>query len=1185
LSQASKCNPSSGELDEVALAIDEIVSSRQQGQHHSIDYWVQKFPLIEADLRELIPILMVVEGIEHLPPSAAYNENRIQSTGISLPRDLLEENTEIEEGSLLGDFKLHQRIGRGGMGVVYAATQVSLRRPVAIKILARHLAQDINFVARFQREARSAARLLHPNIAQVYGIGYENGIWFYSMPLIEGQSFEAILRELRLRHYEQRIVGKFSTTTTTTTISPAEKANSTGSWLLNRLFKTGLAEETQPMPDSRVALANADTASIHDETVANLSGIHGQVSSARYPLNWKQYYQSIAALMRDTAYAIDYAHGMGTIHRDVKPSNLLMDRAGKVWVTDFGLAKIDTDTKITQAGDLLGTLRYCAPEQLEGVSAPSCDIYGLGATLYELLTFQPAIVASEKVQVIAAIREKEPIAPRLLDPEIPLDLQTIALKAIAKDPRSRYASAAAMADDLTRYLDGRPISARPASSIDHLLRWSRRNRTTASLVVLIVIGILSVSLASFWAAISFLELANSETESRKSSEVALTKALKAEASLLRQLYASDIDSGIQAAKAPAGLHKVREIVSRWSENAKADDIKGWEFNLLKKLSQQELIEIKHGCNSDQSISASPHGRWICLADGDGLCIYDSQNLREQRRLKCLTHHANLVEYSPDGNRIACTTFNQELVVIDVGEDKIVASTPFTGVLRSILWKKDCEQLVLFSTVDSTAELATWKIGDAELKKVTTTKLSAEIGNFDIDDQQNRVAGVINTPDQVTPRMLCVWDGSTWQEIHRHPFAAPLSYLKWSRDGALLAVASWDGKVEILDADTWATVATLDLARPVRGLDWNTDSSSLAIACDDLAVRIWDRARGKVSDRMLQHQESPRTVKFANKNIVVTVDESYSTRLWDLTNGMAEMEFRLGDQLDATQVDVSVRFSPDDSMLAAGAAFPASIWRTADGQHLHTITGSFVNWSSDGNYIATRYRDPITIWNGRDFQEVTANEKLGLGLIRVFSPTGNDLAGTDPETFWIWDIDSKTVRRSPEKISSNNPDHFQWLSWSPDGKMLAVAVDSGKIHLCNTETLRLIKTIQPFNARIHCVEWSPDGQSLAVSAANPCVKIIDWQSEEVLYELNAHTLEVWSLSWSRDQRRLATGGADRKLFIWNTRTMTAVAELEFDNEIRSVAWSHNGKMLAAVSQDGLVKLWRTQENSVVPARNP
>lgn len=1183
MSQVSKCNSSSGELSEVALAIDEIVSSRQRGEGHSVDYWVQKFPLIEADLRDLIPILMVVEGIENMPSSVSYNDGRNSAVNVSLPPELLEVHFEIECGSLLGDFKLHQRIGRGGMGVVYSATQISLRRPVAIKILARHLSQDINFVARFQREARSAARLLHPNIAQVYGIGFENGIWFYSMPLIEGQSFETILRELRLSHYEQRIGGKFNTSTTST--SPIENSNGTDLWLLNYLFKTGIVRETNALPDSRAALVDTETASIRNETVADGSGTHQQVSNDRYDLNWKQYYRSIATLMRDAAYAIDYAHGMGTIHRDVKPSNLLLDRSGKVWVTDFGLAKIDTDTKITQAGDLLGTLRYCAPEQLEGVSAPSCDIYGLGATLYELLTFQPAIIASEKFQVIAAIREKEPIAPRLLDPEIPLDLQTIALKAIAKDPRSRYASATAMGDDLARYLDGRTISARPTSSLDYLMRWSRRNRTTASLIVLILFGIISVSLGSFWAAISFLELAKSETESRRSSESALTKALKAEASLLQQLYASDIDSGIQAAKAPAGLHKVREIVSRWSENARADDIKGWEFNLLKKLSQQELLEIKHGCNSERSISVSPQGRWICWADYDGLCICDSLNLQKQRRLKCLTSQAYLLEYSPDGDRLACTTANQELVVIDIREDKIVASTPLRGVPKSILWKNDGDHIVIFSTPDSVSELATWKIGDAELTKVTTENLSAEIGNFDIEHQQNRVAGVINTPDQSTQRMLCIWDGSTWQEIHRHPFSEPLCYLKWSRDGTLLAVASWDGKVEILNANTWASEAKLDLLRPVRGLDWNADSSSLAIACDDLAVRIWDRAKGRVADRMLQHEGSPRIVKFASQNVLVTVDEPLSVRLWDLTNGMAEMEFRLGKQLDSTQVDVSVRFSPDDSMIAAGAAFPASIWRTADGQHLHTITGSFVNWSSDGNYIATRYCDPITIWNGRDFKGVMANEKLGLGLIRVFSPKANYLAGTDPETFWIWDVDSNTVRRSPDKISQHGPDYFQWLSWSPDGKMLAVAVDSGEIHLCSTETLRLVKTIQPFHARIHCVEWSPDGKCLIVSAADPCVKVIDWQSDEVVHELNAHTLEVWSVSWNRDQHRLATAGADRKLFIWNTLTMTAVAELEFDNEIRSVAWSHNGKMLAGVSQDGLVKLWRTQENSLVPERNP
>ncbi len=203
----------------------------------------------------------------------------------------------------------------------------------------------------------------------------------------------------------------------------------------------------------------------------------------------RHYHRSVARIGAQVAEALFYAHGQGVLHRDIKPSNLLLDLRGSVWVTDFGLAKAAGSDDLTHSGDLVGTLRYMAPERLRGWSDPRSDVYSLGLTLYELLTLRPAFDESDRSRLIRRLMEEEPLKPRQLEPRVPRDLETIVLKAIAKEPSQRYQTAGELAEDLSRFQRGEPIRARRAGAWERALKWTRRRPALTALLAALFLAL------------------------------------------------------------------------------------------------------------------------------------------------------------------------------------------------------------------------------------------------------------------------------------------------------------------------------------------------------------------------------------------------------------------------------------------------------------------------------------------------------------------------------------------------------------------------------------------------------------------------------------------------------------------------------------------------------------------------
>ncbi len=446
--------------------------------------------------------------------------------------------------SRIGDFRILREIGRGGMGVVYEAEQESLGRRVALKVLTQSL-NDPKRVQRFEREARAAGRLHHTNIVPVYGVGQEHGIHYYVMQYIHGYPLNLVLNEFRrLRSQEQgasvatAILSGSAKIHDPKRVSTPPHANNTQrqdrfvpagefaeseSDVLRDLSATEFDLDESPIDPSALTRPVSPTPAAASEAATSTTPT-ASASAGRFVD--RAYARSVARIGLQIAQALEYTASQGIVHRDVKPSNLLLDSQGTVWITDFGLAKAADQEDLTLSGDLVGTLRYMSPEQFQGKADAKSDVYALGLTLYELLALRPAFDATDRTQLMNQMAQTEPPLLTRLDPGIPRDMATIVHKAIQREPADRYASPGDLAADLERFLDDQPIAARRLSPCERARRWYNRHPGVACLLALLVLVLACVAVGSSIAAVRFNQLADSEHQAH---EVAVRRASEANA--------------------------------------------------------------------------------------------------------------------------------------------------------------------------------------------------------------------------------------------------------------------------------------------------------------------------------------------------------------------------------------------------------------------------------------------------------------------------------------------------------------------------------------------------------------------------------------------------------------------------------------------------------------------------------
>jgi eukaryotic-like serine/threonine-protein kinase len=450
---------SSADRDPLDRLAEEFVARHRAGERPSLTEYAGRLPDRADEVLELFPALVEMEQLK--PVSS-------EQTG-----DFASPTPEPGLPGRLGDYRIIRLVGRGGMGAVYEAVQESLGRHVALKLLPADALADPRRLERFRREARSAARLHHTNIVPVFGVREADGRHFYAMQFISGHPLDAVIDEVR------RLKEK-STVADPGAVSEVAVALITGNFV---------AGTTDASPSTPTALGEVGD---------------GSASNPALPVSLsdggRHYWATVARLGAQVAEALAYAHGQGILHRDIKPANLLLDLQGTVWVADFGLAKSSDADNLTHTGDVVGTLRYLAPERFDGVGDHRADVYALGLTLYELLTLRPAFLAENRAKLVEQVLAASPPKPRSIDPSIPRDLETVVLKATARDPALRYQSAAELGDDLRRYIEDRPIRARRATTAEQTVRWCRRNPAVASLIATVLLAILAgAGVASLYA--------------------------------------------------------------------------------------------------------------------------------------------------------------------------------------------------------------------------------------------------------------------------------------------------------------------------------------------------------------------------------------------------------------------------------------------------------------------------------------------------------------------------------------------------------------------------------------------------------------------------------------------------------------------------------------------------------------
>jgi serine/threonine protein kinase/WD40 repeat protein len=478
---------------------EEFVERHRRGEHPALSEYADHHPDLAAEIRDLFPALV---QIEHLKPVAG------DLTGDFVPQDGPADGHTPER---LGEYRILREVGHGGMGVVYEAEQESLGRHVALKVFPRQALLKTTYLERFRREAKAAAKLHHTNIVPVFGVGEEGGTHYYAMQFIRGEGLDKVLADL------SRLRAAPGAPPTPAMPSEASVAHS----LLTDGFAAPAAPPAEEPSAPPVPSPGPTAEGSHGSSTLSAGGPDGP------------YFRGIARVGLQVADALAYAHRQGILHRDIKPSNLLLDQQGTVWITDFGLAKAEGSDDLTQTGDIVGTIRYMAPERFDGRSLPQSDVYSLGLTLYELLTLRPAFGDTNKGRLIEKVLHEPPAPPRRLDPRVPRDLETIVLKCLAKEPAERYATAEVLAEDLRRFLADRPIKARRTPWHERTWRWCRRNPVVASLLGCVAMLLVTVAVVSTFSAVRMNDALGQIRQAEREARLREAEALVGQAHGIR----------------------------------------------------------------------------------------------------------------------------------------------------------------------------------------------------------------------------------------------------------------------------------------------------------------------------------------------------------------------------------------------------------------------------------------------------------------------------------------------------------------------------------------------------------------------------------------------------------------------------------------------------------------------------
>ena len=998
------------------------------------------------------------------------------------------------------------------MGVVYEAIQESLGRHVALKTLPFHQLGDATRLERFRREARAAARLHHTHIVPVFGVGEHDGLHYYIMQFIRGQGLDSVLREVKRLRRELNESGACDPSVGTGLTTTLAHGLSTGQF----------QPSATPAQKPRDADATEAQFDLRPQTRVNPSD--SAIANHQSALSTQpeaQYYRSVARIGVQVGEALEYAHQQGILHRDIKPSNLLLDAKGEVWVTDFGLAKDQGSDELTVSGEIVGTLLYMAPERFQGKCDQRSDVYGLGVTLYELVSLRPPYEAADRHTLMRRVLSEGPSRLKSEVPSVPPDLETIIEKAIAREPNDRYPTASALADDLQRFLDDKPIQARRASHRERLARWCRRNPWLATLLfvvtaLLMVITIIS-SAAAFWL--------NNERERSRAAYLENRRTL-----YHAQIHLANVaweDSQIRRAE------EILESPPCVPGGPDEPELRGWEWNYLRRLCRNAALTLKDSETELFTVAFSPDGHHLAAGGWDGKIRLWKLDTEVPQCVVLSGHEKEVhqVTFSPDGHTLASAGSDSKVRLWNVATGSEIGALVFpTDTVRSVVFSPDGRRIAA-AGIDRIIYM--WDSDDGRLLYKFGAH-SAQILCIAFSHDGHRIAS------GGQDRNANIWDAQSGRNLQTFTgHLSQVSGVAFSPDGQTLATSCEDGTVRLWDAGTGQTRAVLKNSVGwswVYSVAFSPDGRRIATSGDDSTVRIWDTETGEQVSLFRGHPGPVRGVAFHPTGRYVASSGDHGTvKIWDLAERRQEFRVFRGHDMTVSRV----AFSPDGQTLAsAGYDSTVRLWNVADLRQIHELRSHHgfvhsVTFRRDGRRLASSdAAGKILIWDPKSGVLLhTVTEHEGTVYSVAFNRDGGQLASAGhDQTVRIWNELGQSL-----KIMRGHLDAVKDLTYSLDGRWLASASEDGTVRVWDTRDYSEAKVLRCGAARLQIVRFSPDGRLLAAGDVDGGITFWEATSGQVLRAFRAHERMVTNLAFSPDGHRLVSSGWERRIKLWDTLT--------------------------------------------------
>ena len=909
-----------------------------------------------------------------------------------------------------------------------------------------------------------------------------------------------------------------------------------------------------------------------------------------------------ASFMLSVAHAIAYAHEEGVIHRDLKPSNVIVDDAMTPRVMDFGLSRGIEAGGLTSTGALAGTPSYMAPELTKGdrSAGTECDIYGLGAVLYELLVARPPFQGETPLDTLLQVRENEPARPSLLNPRIPRDLETICLKCLSKNPVQRYASASEVAGELGRFLRHEPILARPISPLARFTSWCRRNPLPVTLAATVFIALLTISGVLLYSnhrqaeAYSALQTEKDNLATSMQATDEANSQLRQERNRLTQtqeqlasyLSLSRIRRATQAVT-HGDLFEVEEVLKELEPQSGMPDTRGWEWYYLRTISRQYRASQDLNVAIRSSFPLDGH-RVVALDDAGNLHLMDRQ-ADSHRIVARLNDTYGCVAWNEPSGQIAVGMDNGSVALIDVGNfDKEFSqaiakesvssfSTGSRHAVRSVAWNRSGTMLAC--GLDD----GTLAIIDPRSTVITSTVMASVAVHADginsiswsHDDQW-----IATASDDFAAKVTSTSEfqsGSKASTMLVARFNEWVNAVAFAPDAMALAMVTRDGQFQVWDfTPTEGKLSpTLRFSRSnargeeISAVAWSNQGKHLVTGGESSEILIWSTETGRCERHLYGHRQAVRSLSWRETSVVSAGDDG-TIKWWDSD--------RSPEGQVISDTNVPVRFVTWHSTL------PLAAWRDVDG--LITV------WDNERRRIPTRFAESITSATGL-----------------AWHPTRPLLALSREESVLIYDLDDDSAII---QLDHDEGDYVWHLRWSPDGKTLATSGAMGTPIIwnpydtkrsCTVNELRDVSTlcwshrgellyvigakgtingVDPSDGShrtigsidkhsAKSISASRDGKYLAVSTESGQILIVSLSSEEQ-FALRGHQGTAWSCIWASDDRRLISGGQDGTIRLWDVASRQETLRLSTHS---AAVWSldiNANRQLLSASADGSVRLW-------------